>query len=274
MAAGLAHAATGDHWRWAYLIGLGPALLVFAVRYFIREPARQTTPTDASAVETGPAQPQPAPTEARGISGVWRDPVYRRRAFFGLLLAAVGLAGYWGVASAGQDVAYDFLIRHGTDPAAAQQKATFAYSIVQTIGGGAGLFAMGPLCAWLGRRRAFVLMQLAAVVVTPIALFVPSTFAQLLLLMPVMAFFVQGMHAGYAVYFPELFPTRFRATGAGLCFNGARLVAAPMLILSGWLKGLPGMDLRWAISLLGLIYLLGVVIVLFLPETRGRALEQ
>ena len=65
-----------------------------------------------------------------------------------------------------------------------------------------------------------------------------------------------------------------RATGTGFCFNGGRLVAAPMLWFSGWLKALPGMDLRQAVSWLGLVFLLGVVVVLFLPETRGQPLPE
>jgi hypothetical protein len=82
------------------------------------------------------------------------------------------------------------------------------------------------------------------------------------------------MHAGYAVYFPELFPTRLRATGAGFCFNGGRLAAAALLIFSGWLKSLPGLDGPFAVTLLSGLFLLGVPIVLFLPETRDRPLPE
>ena len=45
--------------------------------------------------------------------------------------------------------------------------------------------------------------------------------------LPVFGFFTTGMHAGYAVYFPELFPTRLRGTGGGFCFNGGRLAGRP-----------------------------------------------
>jgi hypothetical protein len=116
-------------------------------------------------------------------------------------------------------------------------------------------------------------MHVGAIIATPITCFLPSTYGQLICLLPVMAFFVNGMHAGYAVYFPELFPTRYRATGAGLCFNGGRLVAAPMLYLSAWLKGQPGMDLRWAITMLGTIYVIGLLVILLMPETKGKRLE-
>ena len=58
------------------------------------------------------------------------------------------------------------------------------------------------------------------------------------------------MHAGYAIYFPELFPTHLRATGAGFCFNVARAVSASMLFFSGWLKALPSMTLPLALTAL------------------------
>jgi hypothetical protein len=76
------------------------------------------------------------------------------------------------------------------------------------------------------------------------------------------------------VYFPELFPDRLRATGTSVCFNGGRLVAAPILWFSGVLKGMPGMDLRHAILLLSTLFLAGLVLLLFLPETRGEPLPE
>jgi MFS family permease len=156
----------------------------------------------------------------------------------------------------------------------ALEHAKFAYGFVETAGGGLGLLAFGPLCARLGRRRAFILIQLAALVIVPITCFAPSNYRQLLALLPIYGFVTLGMHAGFAVYFPELFPTHLRATGTGFCFNGGRLLAASMLYFSGWLKSLPGMDLRVAVSWLGLVFIPGMVAVCFLPETKGQSLPE
>lgn len=264
-AASLAGMAAGSNWHIAYLIGILPAALVLIVRIYIREPDRWK--------KSQAGEGSIADSPAGGLIGVWRDPVYRRRAILGLLLAAVGLAGYWGVFVAGQNLVESMLIRHGASAAEATKKGQFAYGTILNIGVAVGLFSMGPLCAWVGRKRAFVLMQLGALIITPLTCFAPSTYVQLLIILPVFGFFLVGMHAGYAVYFPELFPTRQRATGAGLCFNGGRLVAAPMLWFSAWLKARPGMDLRTAVSLLGMIYVAGIVVVLLMPETKGMALQ-
>ena len=102
--------------------------------------------------------------------------------------------------------------------------------------GGLGLLAFGPISARFGRRRTFIAFHLLAFAIVPITCFVPQTYWQLLVLLPVFGFLTLAIHAGYAIYFPELFPTHLRATGASFCFNGGRVVAVPVLLLSAWLK--------------------------------------
>jgi len=96
----------------------------------------------------------------------------------------------------------------------------------------------------------------------------------LLVVLPVFGFLTLGMHAGYAVYFPELFPTHLRATGTSFCFNGGRVLAVPVLLFSGWLKGDSGLSLQVAVTGLGSLFLVGFVLMFFLPETKGRDLPE
>jgi MFS family permease len=265
-AATLAALAIGAQWRYGYLIGIAPALLVFWVAASIKEPESWREAGAKAAASAGP--------KMGSFVDLLGNPRWRRRALLGLLLAAVGLGSFWGVTVAGQDLAKELLVRNGVAPAQATQQAKFAYGIVQTIGGGLGLLAMGPLCVRLGRRRAFALMHAGAFIIVPITCYLPSTYAQLLVILPVFGFLTLGIHAGYAIYFPELFPTHLRASGSGFCFNGGRIVAASALVLSGWLKSLPGMDLRLAITLLGLLFPLGLLIIYFLPETKDQPLPE
>ena len=51
-------------------------------------------------------------------------------------------------------------------------------------------------------------------------------FWQIFVLIPIMGFCQLSLFGGYAVYFPELFPTRLRSTGTSFCYNVGRLVAA------------------------------------------------
>jgi len=61
---------------------------------------------------------------------------------------------------------------------------------------------------------------------------------------------------------------------SGFCFNGGRIVAASVLVLSARLKSLPGMDLRLAVTLLGFLFLLGLLIIAFMPETKDQPLPE
>jgi MFS family permease len=252
----------GTQWRTAYLIGVVPALLVLWVRISIKEPEAWKEAKQSKAERMGSF------TELLG------DPRWRPRAIFGALLAMVGLATFWGVVIAGQDLAADLLKRLGDPDWASKSKIAFGF--IQTAGAGAGMLAFGPLSARWGCKRTFVVMHIAALLLTPVVCWLPSlsgSYALLLVLLPLFAFFAQGIHAGYAVFFPALFPTHLRATGSGFCFNTGRILAAPVLIwLSAWMKST--FDLRVAITCLGTLFLLGLVFLAFLPETKGEDLPE
>ncbi len=259
--AALAGMLVNTEWRYAYLIGIAPALLVLWVRASVEEPENWRR----------------AQREHRRM-GSFRELLGTRRwaqpAIFGLLLAAVGLGTFWGVTVAAQDLTQELLLKGGASADEAAQKARFAYGIVATAGGGLGLLSFGPLAQRFGRRPAFALMQLAALVVVPATCYLPRTYGEMLMILPLYGFFTIGIHAGFAIYFPELFPDHLRATGTGFCFNGGRLLAAPMLWFSGELKSWPGVSLQLAVTLLSLIFLVGIFLLVFLPETKDRPLPE
>lgn len=252
--------AVGSNWRAAYLIGIIPALLVLWVRSGVNEPESWRSAKNSHSDELG---------SFRALLG---HPQWRSRAIFGALLAMVGLATFWGVVVAGQDLSAALL--KGLNDAHASEKSKIAFGFVQTAGAGIGMLSFGPLSSRIGRRKTFALMHVFALMMTPAICWVPfhfQSFTVMLCLLPIFGFFAQGIHAGYAVYFPELFPTHLRATGAGFCFNTGRILAAPVLIWgSAEMKRM--LDLRWAITWLGCLFLLGLLILPFLPETRGKDL--
>ncbi len=262
--AALAGIWVGVNWRSAYLVGVVPALLVLWVRASVKEPERWTALAEKAS--------KGEPVKRGSLAELLGDSRWRNRAVLGLLLAAVGLSTFWGVVVAGQDLAREFLLNQGVDKAIASEKAKAAYGYVQATGGGLGLIFFGPLAARLGRKRAFALMHVLALCIVPVVCWLPTSYGALLALLPVYGFLTLSIHAGYAIYFPELFPTHLRATGTGFCFNGGRIVSAGALVFSGWLKGLPNMELRLAVTLLALLFLLGLVVLKFLPETKGEPL--
>jgi len=259
--AAIAGILVGTQWRYAYLIGILPALLILWVRSSVKEPERWQQKKQSSDKEK---------------MGSFRELLLNRqwagRALLGMSLAAVGLGTFWSVTVAGQNIAEIVLKAEGVSTEQASQKAKFAYGIVQATGGGLGLLAFGPICSRIGRKKTFVLYHLLALIIVPITCFAPQTYYQLLFILPLFGFLTLGMHSGYAIYFPELFPTHLRATGTSFCFNGGRLLAVPILLFSSEIKSAPDTDLRWAITGLASLFLLGILIISLLPETRNKEL--
>ena len=256
----------GVQWRYAYLVSIVPALLVLWVWSTVKEPESWLHARDQAAAGAG--------GKLGSLRELFLDRVWGPRALLGTILAAVGLGTFWSVTVAGQDLALNLLRQGGVSSAEAGARAKFAYGVVETIGMALGMLSFGPVCARLGRRPTFILFQVLSLVVVPLTCYGPATYGQLLALLPLYGFATLSIHAGFAIYFPELFPSHLRSTGAGFCFNAGRLLAAPVLIFSGWLKAVPGMDLHLAIVLMNLLFVLGIGVVLLLPETRNRPLPE
>jgi MFS-type transporter involved in bile tolerance (Atg22 family) len=92
-----------------------------------------------------------------------------------------------------------------------------------------------------------------------------------MLLLPLLGFFNNGIFSGFPIYLPELYPTRIRATGAGFCFNIGRVLASVGPFTMGYLVTVLG-NFGRAASTVALIYLIGLLILPFAPETKGQPL--
>lgn len=277
-------------WRLGFGLGVLPALLIIWIRRSLREPEGW----------------ERAKTEAKGdtakalgrIPDLFKGELLRPT-LIGVSLAAIGMATFWGAHVFGKnllmrDYKAEVLAENSDNPAELsddQKKAIFADNaaaikrwemlgmFLVTTGGGLGLLSFGPLCERLGRRKTFLLFHLAGFAAAMVAFQLLHGVGVLCVALPVFGFLTLGMHAGYAIYFPELYPTRLRGTGAGFCFNFGRILAAPILFLSGTLReteerGGYGFSLEDAASLLCTLFLAGVVALIFAPETKGRELPE
>lgn len=149
--------------------------------------------------------------------------------------------------------------------------------LIVTTGGGLGLLSFGPLCEQIGRRAAFLLFQLGGIVSTALVFGLPVGWTQWseplqIGLLGGFGFLTLGMHAGFAIYFPDLFPTRMRGTGSGFCFNIARVLAGPIIIINGWLRTDWHLSMEQGRLLLSSLFLIGIALLWFAPETKDREL--
>ncbi len=146
--------------------------------------------------------------------------------------------------------------------------------MASALGASVGAFAGALLGMASGRRWAYALLCLGSL--AAVQLFFRSN-DELSLWFFFTMFLAGALSASFygwlPLYLPELFPTRQRATGQGFSFNFGRVVAAVGALQTGALmKGYFQGDYARACSIMALVYLVGLLVILFAPETHGEAL--
>jgi hypothetical protein len=128
------------------------------------------------------------------------------------------------------------------------------------------------VAAYVSRRVAFLFALLAAMGTTMFVFKSLHSASDAYWMLPMMGFAQLSVFAGYSIYFPELFPTRLRGTGVGFCYNTVRYLAAPAPIVFGYLATF--MSFRTAAMLMASVYLIGVIALIWAPETKGQPLPE
>ncbi|MCA9015236.1 MAG: MFS transporter, partial [Planctomycetaceae bacterium] len=276
-------------WRIGFALGVVPSFLIIWIRRSMKEPESWQHAQEAAKQDSGQKM------------GTLRDlflPQFTKSTCIGVSLAAIGLATFWGVHIYGKNaflnsVTADYVAEQfkNQPDASTEQIAKFKKNpplaikaelkkwemlgmFLATTGGGLGLLAFGPICEWLGRRGAFCLYHVGGLI-SSILLFdvIDGAFA-IGCFLPVFGFLTLGMHAGYAIYFPELYPTRLRGTGTGFCFNAGRILAAPILFIGGWMQKDWGYTMAQTATILSMLYIIGAILPYFAKETKGSALME
>lgn len=263
-------------WRYMFLVGTLPALLVVAVRRNLKEP--ETWQKAAGFAEE-------AAKELGSLRELLGEPQWRRRAIVGFLLALSGVIGLWGVGFWSFELVNEAL---KDQPVETVTNIRAVGTALQDVGAFFGIYLYSVVCARIGRRPAFAIAFAAALASVIMVFGWMDTVAEIYWMLPIMGFCTLSLFGGYAVYFPELFPTRLRSTGTGFCYNAARFIAAlgPFTLgqLAGYYRLHPptllsdagGVDspLRYAALSVALIYFLGLAVLPFAPETRGKPLPE
>ena len=153
-------------------------------------------------------------------------------------------------------------------------------SMLFNIGAFFGIYVFSRVTQRIGRRPAFGIFFLLALVATAVQFLFIQSPSDVFWMVPLTGFFQLSVFGGYAIYFPELFPTRLRSTGTSLCYNIGRYVAASGPLLLGLLTtsvyaGLQEpLPFRYAGVTMCAIFLLGVVVLPFAPETKDQPLPE
>ncbi len=268
-------------WRFAFIVGLAPAFLALLVRRYLREPERW------KAV---------AASDLKGKLGsfaeLFGDPRWRRNALVGVTLAFSGVVGLWAIGFFSPDLQQNIFektfAKEGLQgkELAGQVKFWAGVTLVMlNLGAAAGIFAFSGLTHYTGRRPAFALSFVLALTSTAAVFWFLQTRADIFWMIPVMGFCQLSLFGGYAIYFPELFPTRLRSTGTSFCYNVGRFIAAAGPFALGLLTSDvyastaetmndANMPRRLAGITMCAVFLIGLLVLPFAPETKGQPLPE
>jgi len=306
-------------WRIMFLIGAVPALLALVIRRHLKEPE--------SWQKAKEEEKKTNKKQLGSYTDLFREPVLRKHALLGLVLACSGVIGLWSVGFFTPDLIrfvqrkamaknvyteqleiareandavkitqLEALLAAVDDPeqsksfddATKETEVSLAgtingrlsrwssyASIAINVGAFFGMFGFGALSQRIGRKPTFALALTSAFITTVSVFWFLEHFWQIWVMVPIMGFCQLSLFAGYAIYFPELFPTRLRSTGISFCYNVGRFIAAfgPLVkaqLESGFAH--TAEPLRYAGVTMSLIFLMGLLVLPFLPETNNKPL--
>ena len=261
----------GSAWRWEFAAGAIPAPLAFVVFKKLKEPDQWLKAR--------------AENKRLGSFGeLLRTHRWRRNSIIGLMLAFAGVVGLWGIGFFSYDLFRPVLQRtfsaQGLSGAALNGKVTTwigLTSLFQNLGCFFGVYAFTYLTNYTGRKKAFALSFIAAMFMTAYTFWNLNNLTDIFWMVPLMGFTQLALFGGYAIYLPELFPTRLRSTGTSFCYNCGRLVAAAGPLSLGLLTSrvYHGPNaLRYAGVTMCLVFLVGLAALPFAPETKGQPLPE
>lgn len=272
----------GNSWKYLFLVGAIPAFLCVFIQLRLKEPEKWTKAREEgrrNGVRFG------------SYSSMFGEARWRKHALLGMLLCVSGVVGLWGVGFFSPELVGDVIgkiLRAENVPAAALPGRRLMWTgitmIMQNSGAFLGMIAFTKLAHHYGRKPIFAIAYVCAFVSTVVVFKFLNQPWHIFVLIPIMGFCQLGLFAGFAIYLPELFPTRLRSTGTSFCYNVGRFIAASGPFTQGWLQAklasgavTPEAKLeafRNACCWVSLVFFIGLIALPFLPETKGQSLPE
>jgi MFS family permease len=249
-------------WRWMFILGGAPALLVGWIQSGVREPK---TWQDK-------AKGQHRPGMGEAFAALF-SPEYRRRTIINSLLFTVSIVGLWAGSIYVPTAVTQIARAEGYAPADAARMASYG-SMVLSIATIIGCLAAPWLAERAGRRKAmamyFVALGVAVAIAFGYVFYQPAALSMFLVLI----FFLGIGGANFAIYtlwLPEQYSTSCRASAIAFVSSVGRFVGVAMVFLVGSAIQSYG-SLGVPVAVTAAVFVLGIALLPFAKETKGRPL--
>lgn len=248
-------------WRWMFILGGAPALLVGWIQSGVREPEAFTKTVQHN-----------RPKMSQSFNKLF-SPMYARRTLINSLLFTVSIIGLWAGSIYVPTAVTQIAIRAGYAGPDAARMASYG-SMVLALGTIIGCLAAPPLAEKVGRRVAmglyYILMGIAVGIGFGYVFYAVSAIAPFFLLV-----FVLGLgganFALYTLWLPEQYTTDCRGSAIAFVSSAGRFVGVAMVFILGAgiaSYGSLGVPVAWT----SLAFVIGLLVLPFAVETRGQPL--
>ena len=241
----------GVEHKYIFLIGVLPALFTLWIRRAVPEPEEW--------VQNKSSQVMPRVSELFGKKVL-------PTTFKVLMMSTITLLGAWTILYFGPG-----LIRsHVENKGLAKKYLDLVVSngtILFTLVNICGNFFMAFLTQRIGYKKGFIFALSAALFVFIFGFSQERSLASSQMWISAAAFFGLGVFGAFPLYFPMLFPTLLRTTGAGFCYNAGRLITAAGTFSAASL--VPRETFYYA----GFLYVPAILLAFFMPEVKNAKEE-
>lgn len=267
-------------WRVIFFFGVLPAFLIVIVMRTIKEPEAWHAARKSAKEQLD--------RQMGDLRSMFRHPRWRTNLIVGVMLSLAGVLGLWGIGFWTPELISEALTNSGITDPEMQNAVRSKGTLLQDVGSFTGMFFFTFLAMWVGRKFTFGLCFILCYAVVAFVFLNLETESQVYWMTPLVGFATLSVFGGYALYFPEIFPTRLRATGTGICYNAGRILAAALMLLKVPIKSSLGglmethegffeslgitSPFRAVAIVMCTIYVVGLIALIWAPETKGKPL--
>jgi MFS family permease len=250
-------------WRWMFVLGGTPALLVGWIQSGVHEP---------QAWQKKAASQKERPRMIDAFNALF-TPEYRARTVVNSLLFTVSIIGLWSGSVYVPLAVTQLAVKEGHTAQEAAQYASYAGGLlaIATI---IGCLLAPKLAEALGRAKAmalyFVSLGVAVAIAFGYVFYQPAPLTEFFVMIVFLGFGGANF-ALYTLWLPEQYETACRASAIAFISSVGRFVGVAMVFLVGGAirsYGSLGVPVAWTT----VAFLLGLIVLPFAYETKGREL--